>query len=81
MNIGEIYNMMVGPLVDQKGQLRGVLQLINKDGENGQPVAIGDEDLKEIQGILPALGEIIRTADESSELSELCCCKHSNTLL
>jgi len=35
---------------------------------------ITEEDKKDITGILPALGEIIRCADESSELSQICCC-------
>lgn len=75
MNIGEIYNILIGPLIDQKGNIRGVLHMINKDGDNGTAAPITEEDKREIAGILPALGEIIRTADEASELSELCCCK------
>lgn len=52
--------------------------MIIKDGDNGTAAPITEEDKREIAGILPALGEIIRTADEASELSELCCCKWFN---
>jgi len=75
MNIGEIYNIVVGPLVDIKGNIRGVIHLVNKEDSNGN-TQITDDDRKEINGLLPILGEIIRTADEASEISEMSCCKN-----
>lgn len=75
MNIGEIYNIVVGPLVDIKGTIRGVIHLVNKEDSNGN-TQITDDDRIEINGILPILGEIIRTADEASEISEMSCCKN-----
>lgn len=73
MNIGDIYNFVVGPLIDRRGQLRGVIHFVNKDSAG--VTKITEDDKKEIAGILPILGEIIRTADEASEVTELCCCK------
>ena len=73
MNIGEIQSFMVGALVDQTGEVRGIIQLLNKD-DNGSK-EITEDDKKEFAGILPILGEVIRTADEASEVTELCCCK------
>lgn len=80
MNIGEIQSIVVGPLIDIKGQFRGVLHLVNKEDNNGNS-QITEEDKREISGILPILGEIIRTADEASEVSELCCCKNDTLSL
>ena len=76
MNLGEIYNAVFGALTDSKGNTRGVLHLINK--EENYSTQITDEDKREIAGILPILGEIIRTADEASEISELSCCKNKD---
>lgn len=74
LNIADVYNFIAGPLIDSKGQIRGVIQFINKD-DNGR-TQITEDDKKEISGILPILGEIMRTADESSEISEVSCSLH-----
>jgi len=42
--------------------------LINKGGGDQE---ITEQDLVELRALLPALGEIIRTADESMEISRL----------
>lgn len=73
MNIGDVQSMLIGPLIDNTGQVRGVIQMINKD-HNGN-TQINEDDKKEAQSMLNVLGEILRTADEASELSQLCCCK------
>eukprot|EP00347_Sterkiella_histriomuscorum_P004463 403360366 len=68
ININKINNMLIGAMVDKNGEVKGVLQLINKVGSEGQ---ITDQDLIELRALLPALGEIIRTADESMEITRL----------
>jgi len=72
LNIGDIHEVVVGAMVDGTGQTRGVIQLINK--EETESKRITEEERLDIQGVLPALGEILRCADESSELSQICCC-------
>lgn len=67
--------MVVGALVDYKGNVRGVIHFVNKDDLGDKTIT--DEDIKNIEGILPTLGEVVRSADESSELSQICCCKSS----
>lgn len=75
MNIGEVYNMMIAPLLDNKGVFRGIIHLVNKEVNSSGLTTITEDDRKEFQGMLNVIGEIIRTADESSEVTELCCCK------
>lgn len=70
--------MVLGAIVDYKGNVRGVIHFVNKDDLGDK--TISDEDLKNIEGILPTLGEVVRSADESSELSQICCCKSSLNL-
>ena len=60
--------MLIGAMVDKSGQVMGVLQLINKVGPEEK---ITDQDQRELMALLPALGEIIRTADESMEITRL----------
>jgi hypothetical protein len=73
LNIGDIYNMVVGSLVDSKGDIRGVIHMINKDDYGDK--SITEEDIQNIEGVLPTLGEVVKSADEGSELSQICCCK------
>jgi len=35
--MGKIENMLIGPMIDQKGEVQGVVQLINKKGRNKIP--------------------------------------------
>lgn len=67
LNIGDIYNMVVGSLIDSKGHIRGVIHMINKDDYGDKTIT--EEDRQNIEGILPTLGEVIKSADECSELS------------
>lgn len=59
---------MIGAMIDRNGEVKGVLQLMNKTGGND---AISEQDETELAALLPALGEIIRTADESMEVSRI----------
>jgi len=54
--------MMIGPLFDTEGVLRGAIQFVNKCGEDDQQITQGD--LAEITALLPTLAEVFRTADK-----------------
>lgn len=54
-------------MVDRNGNVKGVLQLINKQDN----LDINEQDERELNVLLPAMGEIIRTADESMEITRL----------
>ena len=71
--------MVVGALVDYKGNVRGVIHFVNKDDLGDKTIT--DEDRQNIEGVLPTLGEVIRCADESSELSQICCCNQPTILI
>ena len=58
-----IRNMIIGPMVDKDGKVRGVIQLLNK-----QNSTTFSQDEVELNSLLPALGEVLRTADEGFEL-------------
>lgn len=68
-----VQNLVIGPMVDTTGKVRGVVQLLNKKGKG-----IPDEDIEELASLLPCLGEIVRTADDCFELEKLqCALQHS----
>lgn len=50
---------MVAPIRTTDGELWGVLQLVNK--RDGQKIT--DNDIVEIESVLPALAEIIKSAE------------------
>ena len=78
MNFNKIGNILIGPMVDKNGQVMGVLQLMNKMGSDER---ITEQDQNELASLLPALGEIIRTADESMEITRLSYGKHIHKLI
>lgn len=51
--------MVVAPIRTTYGELWGVLQLVNK--RDGQKIT--DNDIVEIESVLPALAEIIKSAE------------------
>ena len=51
---------MVGPIHDMKGNLKGIIQLINKNED--EPITERDEI--ELNSLLTSMGEIIKTADQ-----------------
>ena len=51
--------MIIGPIIDSKGSLKGIIQLINKNGD--EPITESDE--REMKSLLPVIAEIIKTAD------------------
>ena len=50
-----------------KGNIRGIIQFINKKGAN----KIDQHDEIELGSILSALGEIIKTADETLKITNI----------
>ena len=74
---GIIKNMLVGPIYDSDGTLRGVLQLFNKISpeENN---CITKRDVTEVNTILGALGEVIKSADLKYEFEKTCNLMYKN---
>ncbi|CDW86108.1 UNKNOWN [Stylonychia lemnae] len=64
LNVPRIRNMMVGPIEDMNGEIRGVIQFINKKDKP----SIDASDEIELKTIIPALGEMIKTADETLKI-------------
>lgn len=62
VNNNQLESMMIGPLFDTEGILRGAIQFVNKMGEDDQVITQGD--LAEIAALLPTLAEVFRTADK-----------------
>lgn len=58
--VSSIRNMMIGPCYDTEGKLRGLIQLINKDGNE----SITENDRIEFVNLCPTVAEIIKQADE-----------------
>lgn len=60
-------SLMIGAMYDTDGQLRGVIQLINKlDGQQ-----ITEQDVVELQSMLSSIAENIRTCDEVKQLHNI----------
>ena len=60
MGVSEVDNVMIGPIRDSEGLLRGVVQLGNK--LNGEKIT--NQDVYEFGSLMPALGEIFKTTEE-----------------
>lgn len=60
MGVAEVENLMIGPIRDTEGELRGVVQLGNK--LNGEKIT--SQDVYEFGSLMPALGEIFKTTEE-----------------
>ena len=60
-------NVLMCPLIDDKGRLKGVVQLINKI--NGQPILVRDEE--ELKSICSTLAEILNLCDMNKEVTTL----------
>lgn len=60
MGVSEVDNLMIGPIRDSEGELRGVVQLGNK--LNGEKIT--KQDVYEFGSLMPALGEIFKTTEE-----------------
>lgn len=58
--LNEVESYLVAPICDYDGKLRGVIQLINR--LSGSPIS--EADVQELEQLTPALGEILKTAEE-----------------
>lgn len=52
INCSKISSVLIGPMLDKNGSIKGVIQLINKQGDG----KISEQDEIELQALLPALG-------------------------
>ena len=77
---GNIKNMMVGPLLDLNGNVRGVIQLFNKlsFGNEDDCNGIVQHDKVELDSVCLALGEVIKTADQYYDFEKQCNHLHGN---
>lgn len=60
MELAVVNNLMIGPIYDSDGELRGVVQLANK--LKGEKITL--HDVYEFSSLMPALGEIFKTTAE-----------------
>jgi len=67
VGVHSVESMLIGPIFDRDGNLKGVIQLINKEGDG----IITEQDRIELDSLLPSLGEIIKTADEVREINNV----------
>lgn len=67
--------MMVSACYDGQGELRGVIQLSNKLAGS-----ITEQDLTEFDSLMPALGEILKTADDIRQFSNVSSSVHAHLL-
>lgn len=58
---------MLVPICDKKGDLRGIIQYVNKIGRPKIP----ESDELEMSPVLTTLGEIIKTADEGLKITNI----------
>ena len=65
--VAVIRNMMIGPCFDTNGTLRGLIQLVNKKGEN----PISENERIEFVNLCPTVAEIIKQADEVQFVGDL----------
>ena len=56
----DIESYLVAPIIDQSGNLRGILQMMNR--LNGEKITT--QDIFEISSLMPALAEILKTVEE-----------------
>jgi hypothetical protein len=67
INILRVNNMLVGPAFDSQGNLRAVVQLLNKKNS----ADIEDMDAHSLDALLPTIGEILRCADDSLKIMQI----------
>ena len=62
-----VASCLIGPCFDSTGKLRGVIQLINKQGS--EPITYQDE--REFENLLSTVAEMIKQADECKYVSDV----------
>lgn len=66
-DMGNITNCMIGACYDTKGQLRGAVQLFNK--QSSEP--IGQMESDDFQSLLTTVAEMIKHADDVKQTMDL----------
>ncbi len=69
LRIINIRSIMLGPLIDSDGKLRGVVQLFNKIG----PAVENETYVKEFKLLLPVIAEVIKKLDKLKQADRLVC--------
>jgi ABC-type uncharacterized transport system ATPase subunit len=67
INVVKIHNLVVGPFFDNAGRFKGVVQLINKNMQG----EIDQTDIHQIDTLLPVIGEILTSAEDSLKVMNL----------
>jgi len=67
MGATDVESLLISPIVDSEGNLRGVVQMANK--LNGEKIT--NQDIIEVGSLMPALGEIFKTAQEVREFQNV----------
>ena len=62
-----VASCLIGPCFDSTGRLRGVIQLINKQGS--EPISFQDE--REFANLLSTVAEMVKQADECKYVSDV----------
>lgn len=60
-------NILIMPLIDSNGQLKGVIQLVNKIDSSEIP----EEDAIELSQICPSIAEILNFCDLATDVSNV----------
>ena len=66
-NLSKVESLIVSPIFDKKGELKGVIQLLNKLGGE----RISEQDVVEIGSLLPALAEIFTTTEVVKKIYDI----------
>jgi hypothetical protein len=67
MGATDVESLLISPIVDSEGNLRGVVQMANKLNVE----KITNQDIIEVGSLMPALGEIFKTAQEVREFQNV----------
>ena len=67
IGLAVVKNCLIGPCFDTQGQLRGLIQLVNK--LDVEPISMQDE--REFANLLPTVAEMIKQADEVKYVGDL----------
>lgn len=73
-DIQGIRNLLICPFFDDSQKIRGVLQLINKNGGE----RITDQDITEVSCICPSLSQVLRLCDTARDFQNVSTGLHQN---
>ena len=74
VNVVKVSNMIAAPIFDNQGALRGMIHLVNKKLQSEiEPV-----DIHQVNALLPVLGEILRSSEDSLQVINLAAGLHQH---